>query len=87
VSKILMDQNLVEEAILVPTSAIIERAGETYVYIIRNDRAVRVDVEIIEQQTDFTAVSGDLKDGDQIVTTGQMTLSPDSKVRIVDGEG
>lgn len=85
-SKIRIDQQLVEQAVLVPTAAVIEQAGESYIYVVKNDRAVRVDVEIIEAQTDITAISGDVSAGDQIVVSGQMTLSPDTKVRIIDGE-
>lgn len=86
VSKIILDQSLVENSLIVPTTAIIERSDGAFVYVVRDERAVRVNVEILEQQTDKTAVAGELSPGDQVVTTGQMTLSDDQRVRIIDGE-
>ncbi|MCD5324093.1 MULTISPECIES: efflux RND transporter periplasmic adaptor subunit [Pontibacillus] len=73
----------VADKILVPTSAVVEENEETYVYIIEEERAVKTAVEVVRAQSDLTAITGDVTEGDQVVTKGQLTLSDDNKIRIM----
>lgn len=81
-----VEENAVQNTLLVPTSAIVERGEDVYVFIVEEDIAVRKPVEIVQMQSDLTAVNGDLQEGDQIVVKGQLTLSDGNKVSLM-GEG
>ncbi|KHE68087.1 efflux RND transporter periplasmic adaptor subunit [Halobacillus sp. BBL2006] len=79
----LLPEIVVENTWIVPTDAVVEDANEAYVYHVVDKKAVRVDVEIIESQTDRTAIDGDLPADAQVITTGQLTLSDGGKVTIM----
>ena len=80
----LLPENIVEDSLIVPTDSLVEQNDETFVYQVVDEQAVRVDVSILESQTDFTAVSGDLPEGAEVITTGQLTLSDGDKVTIME---
>lgn len=82
---LLMEKPLVSDGWIVPSEAIVEQAGEAFVFLVKHGRAVRVPVEIIEAQSEVTAVEGDLSVGDDIVIKGQMLLSDQQLVNIVEG--
>jgi multidrug efflux pump subunit AcrA (membrane-fusion protein) len=82
-AKLVVQETLAQDALLVPTQAIVEQAGESYVFVVENGIAVKKIVEIIKSQTEWTAVKGDLKENDTIVIKGQITLSDGNKVSIV----
>lgn len=77
----------VKKTIIVPTSAIVEEADSTFIYIVEDDKAKQVKVEISDSQSDLTAIKGDVKAGSQIVVNGQMTLENGSKVNVVKESG
>lgn len=78
-----LPQTTVKDQLLVPTSAVVEQGESSYVFMVENDRAVQKQVKMIETQTEFTAIEGDLKPGDQVVTKGQLTLSDGNKVQVM----
>lgn len=78
-----LPQTTVSDQLLVPTSAVVEQGDSAYVFIVENDRAVQKKITIIETQTAFTAIEGDLKPGDQVVIKGQLTLTDGNKVQIM----
>ncbi|SEH45162.1 RND family efflux transporter, MFP subunit [Halobacillus karajensis] len=80
----LLPENVVEDTLIVPTDSVVEENGETFVYQVVEEKAVRVAVSVTESQTDFTAVSGDLPEEATVVTTGQLTLSDGDKVTIME---
>ncbi|GGD28446.1 efflux RND transporter periplasmic adaptor subunit [Pontibacillus salipaludis] len=82
-AKLQLPEMTVSDHILVPTSAVVEENTETYVYVIEEERAMKVAVEVVRSQSDLTAVKGDVAEGDQVVTKGQLTLSDDNKIRIM----
>ncbi|UOR11285.1 efflux RND transporter periplasmic adaptor subunit [Halobacillus amylolyticus] len=79
----LLPETVVEDTMIVPTDAVAEEGGEAYIYQVVDQRAVRVDVEVIESQTDQTAISGDVKTDAPVITSGQLTLSDGAKVSIM----
>lgn len=81
-----LEHVLVEEALLVPTSALVEKSGETSVFVVSGDRVAEVKVDVLETQTDLAAVAGELSAGDRVVTKGQMIVQDGALVQIV-GEG
>lgn len=77
---------LVEDAVLVPTAALVEKGGETRVFAALDGRAKEIIVDVLETQSDWSAVSGDLIEGTPVVTKGQLLLQDGAPVEIV-GEG
>lgn len=75
----------VKDATIVPTAAIIEEE-EAFVFVIKDDKAEKIDVETEETQSDKTAVKGDIKADDQVVVDGQMTLNDGDTVNVMKGE-
>ncbi|MDY0409460.1 efflux RND transporter periplasmic adaptor subunit [Virgibacillus soli] len=77
----------VSDAIIVPTAAIVEEDDEAFVYVVNDGTVEKVNVTIKETQSDQTAIEGKVKKGDQVVVTGQLTLSDKSKVNVVKESG
>lgn len=73
----------VKDALILPTEAIIEESEGAYVYLIEDDQAKKVDVQVLEMRSDFTAIEADIKEGDQVAINGQLTLEDGSKVEVV----
>lgn len=87
IAKVINEADVVEESLLVPTNAVIERGDEVYLYVIEEDRAVKTPIEIIRAQTELTAIKGEgLSEETIIVTKGQTTLSDGNKVNIIEEE-
>ncbi|WBX82225.1 efflux RND transporter periplasmic adaptor subunit [Virgibacillus salarius] len=84
--KLHIPEKRIDSAVIVPTEAIAEENDESFVYVIRDNKAVRTIVSIKESQSNQTAIEGDVKAGDQIVVNGQLTLTDGSKVNVVKGE-
>ncbi|GIP35342.1 efflux RND transporter periplasmic adaptor subunit [Paenibacillus sp. J2TS4] len=85
-AKLVIPQTLAENVLIVPTASIMEESGQSYVFVIREDKAVKMNVDIVQAQSDETAVQGELTAGDKVVTKGQFTLSDGGKVKVI-GEG
>lgn len=84
IATIRVPETLAQEALLVPTTAIVEKAGLSYVYIVEQDHAVLKEVEVLASQTEFSAIEGDVAAGDRVVVKGQITLSDGNRVTIVE---
>lgn len=84
-AKFLVDQQVLKDALLVPTEAIVEKNGTSHVFVIRDGQAVEEAVEVLEAQSKLTAVKGNLQPNDQVVVKGQLTLTSGNKVKIVEG--
>ncbi len=72
----------VNDAIIVPTEAVVTESGETFVYVVKDEKAVKTNVTIKETQSDETAVKGDVQKGDQVVVNGLLTLSDGMTVEV-----
>ncbi|PAV31325.1 efflux transporter periplasmic adaptor subunit [Virgibacillus profundi] len=76
----------IEKAIIVPTASVFEENDESFVYVVKDNKAMKQKVTIQETQSDKTAIEGDVKAGDQVVVTGQLTLTDESRVDVQEGE-
>ncbi|MGM9916746.1 efflux RND transporter periplasmic adaptor subunit [Anaerotignum sp.] len=75
-----------EDTIILPRNAVIEKDGETYVYVVENGTAKKVIVELgIEADDTIEIVSG-LKDGDDVVTKGQTYISDGEEVNVTNAD-
>jgi membrane fusion protein, multidrug efflux system len=86
VAELSVPEQQIEKGILVPTAAIVEENDETYVYIVEDEKAVKQPVTILATQSAESAIEGGIKKGDQLVVTGQLTLSDGAPVNVVKGE-
>jgi multidrug efflux pump subunit AcrA (membrane-fusion protein) len=75
----------VDEAILVPTAAVIDKLGNQHIFVVKGDKVTEVPVEVVKSASDLTAIKGDVQPGDQVVVKGQLTLADGDKVKVVKG--
>ncbi|MGP4077133.1 efflux RND transporter periplasmic adaptor subunit [Halobacillus sp. K22] len=80
----LLPETVVENSLVVPTDAVMEEGNESYIYHVVDGEAVRVNVEVVEAQTDRTAINAELPEDAQVITTGQLTLTDGGKVTIME---
>lgn len=85
IAKLVVDQERQKDALLVPTESIIEKMGQSYIFVVADGRAVMKEIEVLESQSVLSAIKGDVKAGDEVVTKGQMTLADGNKVKLVEG--
>jgi membrane fusion protein, multidrug efflux system len=71
------------DALLVPTQALVSTARNKQVAVLRRDSVVFNVVETGVRDSAYVQVTQGLKAGDTIVTTGLMVLKPNSKVKVV----
>ncbi|SDJ27890.1 efflux RND transporter periplasmic adaptor subunit [Salimicrobium halophilum] len=80
---LLLPETVVDNTIIIPTEALVQTSEEAYVYKIEEDTAVQVPVSVEASQTEESAVTGDLDEGDRIVTSGQITLTDGATIRVI----
>lgn len=71
-----------EDTIVLPRNAVIEKEGETYVYVVENGVAKKVIVELGIEAADTIEITKGLKNGDDVVTKGQTYISDGEEVNI-----
>ncbi|GAB3789530.1 efflux RND transporter periplasmic adaptor subunit [Virgibacillus kimchii] len=86
IAKIAVEETVATDTIIVPTEALVEEAGGTYVYIVTDDEAIRREITVQETQSEETALEGDIEAGDQVVISGQLTLTDGAQVNVTKGE-
>lgn len=70
-------------AVVLPRNTVIQGDDGYYVYVVQNDRAVKVPVTVgIDNGAEIEVLTG-LKQGDNVVTKGQSYLSSDELIKIV----
>lgn len=79
--------NASENAVVVPTEAILTSGEEQYVFVVENDTAKYVPVTTGLTGNGVTEITSGLQPGQQLVTVGQAYLSDGAPVRVVSGEG
>lgn len=81
-SKIDMPLSIIENAILIPTEAVIPIEAGKKVFISRNGKATEVLIETSTRTDKDILVTSGLHVGDTLLTTGIMALKPDSPVKV-----
>ena len=71
-----------ENALLVPTQAIIPAARNKQVILFKGDSAAYTVVETGIRDSAFVQVTRGLREGDTVVTTGLMAIRPNAKIRL-----
>lgn len=75
-----------KNALTVPRSALLEDEGEPAVFAVRDKKAVRVPVELGYLNGALAEVRKGLKEGEQVVTAGKVTLRDGTKVEVLNAE-
>lgn len=71
-----------KDTIVLPRNAVIEKDNETYVYVVENGVAKKVNVELGIEAGDTIEILSGLKDGDDVVTKGQTYISDGEEVNV-----
>src|SRR5690625_124401 len=81
-AEITTDKKLEKDALIVPSEAIVTSEEEDFVYIVEDDKAKQIKVDIVESQTKETAIKGEVSEEDNVVINGQSLLSDDVEVDV-----
>lgn len=84
VAELNVPENAIQDALIIPTEAVVEESGKSFIYVIKNEKAIEKEINIIETQSDKTAFEGDMEKGDQVATSGKLTLTDGAKVNVVE---
>ncbi|GHU05668.1 RND transporter [Betaproteobacteria bacterium] len=72
-----------KQAVSVPSNAVQQGAEGNYLYVLKEDGRIDLRrVEALASHEGFTAVSGDLRAGEIVVTDGQLRLTPGVRAKI-----
>jgi membrane fusion protein, multidrug efflux system len=75
------------DALMVPTQALIPKLKGQSVYVVREGKSVLVDIEIGERTESMVQItSGDVKAGDTVITTNILRLKNNSPVKVAKTE-
>ena len=83
-ARILIKGAVQRDAVLVPESALIPRAGDNFVFRVQDGRANEVRVKLGERSDAKVAITEGVSAGDVIVTAGQHKLRDGAAVDVVD---
>lgn len=72
-----------EDTIVMPRNAVIEKDGETYVYIVEDGKAKKVDVVLGIESADTIEIAEGLTAGDAVITKGQTYVSDGEEVKVL----
>lgn len=86
VAELIIPEEKVKSALIVPTASLVEEKEETFVYVVQNDHVKKVPVKPIEVQSKNSAIEGKVKAGDKIVVSGQLGLADGQQVEVLKGE-
>lgn len=78
---IVYDQH--EDVLQIPRSAILEESGETSVFVVEDDKAVRRIIQTGYSSSGMVEVTVGLGDNDLVVTVGQIGLKDDADVAVI----
>ncbi len=72
-----------ENALQLPRSALVEDAGQTSVFVVEDDVAIKKVVQTGYSDRGMIEIVAGLEDGENVVTIGQLGLKPDAKVTVI----
>ncbi|MDX8047086.1 efflux RND transporter periplasmic adaptor subunit [Gracilibacillus sp. S3-1-1] len=78
-------ETIVKDTLIIPTQSLVEESDEAYVYVVEDETVKKVEVDVEKIQSSQTAIKADdLNEGDQIVTSGQLTLEDGGKINVIE---
>ena len=86
--QVTLDLTTEANAIVVPAGAVQQSQSGQFVYVVKPDRSVEVrNVVILRQQGEEIVIAQGLQPGEEIVTEGQLRLTPGAKITSTTGRG
>lgn len=83
--RVVIDYDQRTDALTVPRSALLEDEGEPAVFVVREQTAHRVPIQLGYQDGQWAEVREGLVEGDRVVTAGKVTLRDGSAVQVIGG--
>ncbi|WP_208590760.1 efflux RND transporter periplasmic adaptor subunit [Gracilibacillus suaedae] len=83
IATVVLEDTVIEDSLLIPTASLVEENEDTFVYVVEDDTAKKVEIDVQATQSELTAIQAELNEGDQIITSGQLTLVDGSKISVV----
>lgn len=81
-AQISLEKSSYEDVLMVPRDAVIKRFGNDVVFIIKDEKAQMIPVEIIGFDTDKVALSSQqLHEGDEVITKGNERIFPNQEIK------
>lgn len=79
--QVTLDLTTENNALVVPTAAVQASQSGQFVYVVKADHSVEVrNIVILRQQGEQTVIAQGLRPGEEVVTEGQLRLTPGAKV-------
>ena len=72
-----------ENALQLPRSALVEDSGQTSVFVVEDNVAIKKVVQTGYSDRGMVEIVAGLEDGENVVTVGQLGLKPDAKVTVI----
>lgn len=83
VAEVFLKETLEKDALIVPTEAVITDSDESYIFIVEDSKAKKVSVDILETQSEETAIEADVKEKDEVIVNGHFLLADGSEVEVI----
>ena len=74
-------------ALVVPRDGVNDGPNGSFVYVVKDDRAVEVPVNVLFDDTQNVAISGDVAPGDKVIVEGQLRVDPGGPVKVFASTG
>jgi membrane fusion protein (multidrug efflux system) len=81
-AKVNLQLGQTDEALMIPTQAVIPTARNKQVIVLRGDTTIFSIVETGIRDSAYVQINSGLKKGDTVITTGLMAIRPSVKVKI-----
>ncbi len=86
VARITIPEQVIEDTLIVPTQAVVHENDEDFIYVVTNDKAEKRAITVLETGSDTSAIEGEIEAGEEVVITGQLTLSDGDQVDVKEEE-
>lgn len=83
--RVVIDYDQRTDALTVPRNALLEDEGEPAVFVVRENTARRVPIQLGYQDGQWAEIREGLAEGDRVVTAGKATLRDGSAVQVIGG--
>lgn len=71
----------------IPTQAVLGTGDSTYVFIVKDNKAVKKPIKVKDMTTEYTAIQSGLSQNDLVITKGQHALIDGELVEVIKEEG
>ena len=82
--RVSINTDTVDDAVLIPKAAVVERDGETFVFVTEDETAHRKVVQLGYENGASVEVRSGINSGDLVVVAGQGALSEGDKVELIE---